>query len=551
MRLKNRDALSRTPLYYASQLGKTEIVDRLLKTGACNVEDADADGWTCLFVASLYGNKDIVELLLKNEAKTEAKEKRYGWTPIFAATCKNHVEIVKMLLKEGADVHVKDNTGRTPLWIAVMLEHLEIIQELIKRGANINCTDEKGRTPAYIAVQMEKKQALQILIENNADLEIADQDRRTPLLLAQKLRHTEIEEILVAKGVSEGVEKNGPIVAQTLSQSTDEEVKHGSLKGVLEKTLKTAPQKIHCLTSTTTHVWGGTTDGSVFVWDLNGELVTHVEKLFPGQFGILDAVVVEDEVWFLTAGKDITITKLNPKLVGKPKKEGFDRKSIEIVKTLSTDDMEIGCLTKFEDKTVYAGSTFTNNSITIYSWQTKAPHTKKKHTLTVNESNEQIYKLCGDDSQSTKIHFTKDYLLIALNKFVFVFSHKYQYQGVFEEHKNRVTSVLDVKGKIWSSSRDSSICIWEVTGDKRTCLSTLEQAHEEQVNCLAVAGDDVVSGGADSKIKYRNAKTTQLNKEKERELPSQHNNYIECMHWVSKTKNLWVASLDKTLSIWS
>jgi len=327
----------------------------------------------------------------------------------------------------------------------------------------------------------------------------------------------------------------------------------------LEKTFKTTPAKIHCLTSTQTNVWGGTTDGSIFVWDLSGELIVHAEKLFSPSlvlYGILEMITVEDEVWALTGTKEINILKLNTKHIAslRKKPDTSDKQCVAIVKTLSVEDVEIGCLTKSEDyKALYGCSSFVNNTITIYSWMTKSPYTRKKDTLQIPEGNDQFTKLCNNEL-STKIHFSKDNLFVAINRYVFVFSSKqpHQYQGVLEEHKNRITALVEAQGKLWTASRDSSIRLWEITPDKRVCLSALENAHEDQVNCLLVAGNlQVISGGADSKIKSRSAKVQQLSREREKEFQSAHENEIECLHWVPKTKNLWVASLDKNVSIWS
>lgn len=45
----------RTPLYFAAQYGRTELVDRIIKTAAANVDEPDNAGWTPLFIAALNG----------------------------------------------------------------------------------------------------------------------------------------------------------------------------------------------------------------------------------------------------------------------------------------------------------------------------------------------------------------------------------------------------------------------------------------------------------------------------------------------------------------
>jgi len=332
------------------------------------------------------------------------------------------------------------------------------------------------------------------------------------------------------------------------SEKQEEEEKIGPCRGKLEKTLKTHT-KIHCLTSTSTNVWGGTEDGSIYVWDLSGGEVIVQEKLF--NLSLVQMISVEDEVWILSGTKEINILKLNIKLQRK-KSEPIDKKYVEIVKTLVAEDFEMGCLTKFDDKQIYAGTSIVNNTITIYNWTTKPPYNRKKDILQVPEVYDNITKQCNNEP-ITKMLFSKDNLFLAIHRFVFVFAKQpHHFQGVLDDHKNHITSMVEAQGKLWTASRDASIRQWEIKEDKRVCLSSLENAHEEQVTCLAVAGNlQVISGGADSKIKRRSAKV-QLSRDKEIEFQSNHENQIECIYWAcGKSKYLWVASVDKSITIWS
>lgn len=51
---------NRTALFVACQHGKERIVSRLLKCGACPVEQKDSDGWSPLFVACYNGHKGCI-----------------------------------------------------------------------------------------------------------------------------------------------------------------------------------------------------------------------------------------------------------------------------------------------------------------------------------------------------------------------------------------------------------------------------------------------------------------------------------------------------------
>jgi len=233
------------------------------------------------------------------------------------------------------------------------------------------------------------------------------------------------------------------------------------------------------------------------------------------------------------------------------------KKILETTKPPLPEDSEIGCLAKFDDQTIYGASNFKDNTITLYIWSSKPPYNRKKEVLQINEPNniDQISKLCNPDPFPIKIHFSKDYLFIAINKYIFIFSkaNNHAYHGVLDEHKSRITAIVESRGKVWTASRDCSIRLWEISDTKKaSCLSALENAHDGEVLCMAIVGNQqVISGGADFKIRSRSAKSNTLDREREKEFKGIHDNYIECLFWEQKSKYLWVSSLDKSISIWS
>jgi len=223
-------------------------------------------------------------------------------------------------------------------------------------------------------------------------------------------------------------------------------------------------------------------------------------------------------------------------------------------KTIVAEDFEIGCLPKSDDQNIYGGSIFKDNTISLYSWSTKPPYIRKKDVFQINDpNNEQISKLCNGDPFPIKIYFSKEFIFIAISKFIFIFfKNNHQYQGVLDEHKSRITAIVESPGKIWTASRDASIRLWDISESKRVCLSTLENAHDGDILCLTVVGNQqVISGGIDGKIRSRSTKFSTLEREKEKEFQLVHDNYIQCLFWQPKSKHLWVSSIDKSISIWT
>ena len=90
-----------TALHVASQEGKTDCVEMLLKSGA-NINSTNNGGVTALHCASVWGRSDCIEILLKNGANINATDIS-GWTALQMASSGGKPDCVEILLKFGAD----------------------------------------------------------------------------------------------------------------------------------------------------------------------------------------------------------------------------------------------------------------------------------------------------------------------------------------------------------------------------------------------------------------------------------------------------------------
>ena len=84
--------------------------------------------------------------------------KCHGRTSLHLAALNNRLDIVKCLKNAGANIHVKDNTGRTPLHMAsvrvvprIRAQDLEIVKYLVEAGATLEAKDNRGDTSLDIA----------------------------------------------------------------------------------------------------------------------------------------------------------------------------------------------------------------------------------------------------------------------------------------------------------------------------------------------------------------------------------------------------------------
>ena len=217
----------RTPLHFAADNGRKEIVELLINNGA----DVNArlvggyalKGMTPLDVTILH--PEIADLLRKHGGKTgdwfDAGES------IFIAARVGHVEAIKKHLADGADVNTKDAGGRTPLDFAVNYRSTEAADLLRKHGGKtasvsaqsshspVETKQDKpiieesqsepptGKTPdisIHKAVLAEEIEAVKQHLAAGIDVDARDGLGRTSLHIAADFGRKKIAELLIAKG---------------------------------------------------------------------------------------------------------------------------------------------------------------------------------------------------------------------------------------------------------------------------------------------------------------------------------------------------------------
>jgi ankyrin repeat protein len=100
-----------TPLPYAAEQGRVEVV-RVLLEGGAKVEGTDADQRTALHYAARHGHLEVCRLLLDWGANVNAVDWRTN-TPLHWAAYSGRLAVVKLLVERGADVRMKNDYGPT------------------------------------------------------------------------------------------------------------------------------------------------------------------------------------------------------------------------------------------------------------------------------------------------------------------------------------------------------------------------------------------------------------------------------------------------------
>ncbi len=133
--LESKDKMGKTPLFFAVNRGRKELVDLLLNAGA-DVHAQDITGLTPLHAAAWWNKKEEAERLLAAGASLEQRDV-FGDTPLHIAAIQGRTEMVVFLVEKGADLSAQNNDGRTALDLARYYhkeETAQKLQELVTKG---------------------------------------------------------------------------------------------------------------------------------------------------------------------------------------------------------------------------------------------------------------------------------------------------------------------------------------------------------------------------------------------------------------------------------
>nr|XP_054774562.1 ankyrin-3-like [Lytechinus pictus] len=181
-----------TPLDYAIQNDKCEVIDYLLTNGAnhCNEEGP-------IYMASRLGHLDAVKVLISRGISVNAESHR-GQIPLHAASATGRIQVVKILIENGSDLNKTDIDGSTPLHAAVQNGHLEVVNYLMRKGA-IDIKN-RGMTSLYTAAQSGHLDIVDLLLSNGFDLNEEDDTGCIPLHAAAASGSLKIVEMLINHG---------------------------------------------------------------------------------------------------------------------------------------------------------------------------------------------------------------------------------------------------------------------------------------------------------------------------------------------------------------
>lgn len=211
-----------TPLHWAAEYGRVEVVDLLLRSGA-DINATENHGETPLQIAVRGDQFHVIKLLIEGGAdmnvagvygpsaydlslicavspETESllaeacglvqEGTRSGDTYLHYACRSPHLDVLNDALRKVSDVNVADTSGDTPLHYAVRARHGKAVRLLLDAGANVNARNAKGDTPLHVALRRPAEVDLvKTLLAAGADVDAVNLSGKTPLgvLISGKL----------------------------------------------------------------------------------------------------------------------------------------------------------------------------------------------------------------------------------------------------------------------------------------------------------------------------------------------------------------------------
>ncbi len=115
-----QDNISDSPYLYAGAQGRTEILEHMLKYADIDFSVVNRYGGNTLIPAAEKGHIDNVKLLVVDDRIDIDFQNNFGYTALIEAVAltdgsEKFVEIVNILVDAGADITLKDKSGKTAL----------------------------------------------------------------------------------------------------------------------------------------------------------------------------------------------------------------------------------------------------------------------------------------------------------------------------------------------------------------------------------------------------------------------------------------------------
>ncbi|KAJ6215631.1 hypothetical protein RDWZM_010131 [Blomia tropicalis] len=183
-----------------------QMVNHLLINGSDPNRTSDDRMETSLHLAARYGRVDIVRQLIDSGADLNVRDSS-GRTPLHTSIGADTIGVFDLLIREPSiDVNVQTDDGTTPLILSARIANQDMVQRLIDGGqCQVNVGDNTGRTALHWAVSVNNIDAARTLLMNGADCDARDCRDQTPLFLAAREGSYNCVHLLLSHGANRDI----------------------------------------------------------------------------------------------------------------------------------------------------------------------------------------------------------------------------------------------------------------------------------------------------------------------------------------------------------
>ncbi len=230
-----RNALHHTPLHLAAGIGHENVVKILVEEGKAEIDVFDARNQTPMHYAVNNKKLEIVKLLLKLGADINSArmgQNSMKLSPVHIAVSNTNyderdlcLDILKCLIKEpNAQVNLQDYENKTPLHYAERLKTIEVL--LTREDIDPLVKDDSGKTPfdyakpeikkalisskygseknslLHLAGQKGEIELVDAILKEEIDIDIVNNKSLSPIYLAAEKGHLHVVKLLLKKGAN-------------------------------------------------------------------------------------------------------------------------------------------------------------------------------------------------------------------------------------------------------------------------------------------------------------------------------------------------------------
>ncbi|KAH7129542.1 hypothetical protein B0J13DRAFT_627373 [Dactylonectria estremocensis] len=188
-----------TPLGWAMRNNDLSLVKLFIMSKEFDINMGDRGDDAPLLWAIKRGHDSVVELLLATKGVDVNVQDHRNQTAIFEAARAQKEAMVLLLLAAGADVKVRDWSGRTPLSWAIEFGSEAIIKLLLSaEGVDIESRDRLGWTPFFWAAVRRRWGIAMLLLRAGANADPEDNHGWTPF--SWVAAHNDVAALLAPQG---------------------------------------------------------------------------------------------------------------------------------------------------------------------------------------------------------------------------------------------------------------------------------------------------------------------------------------------------------------